>query len=252
MKSLPNITLSDDELDLIIEENKFDYGGEAIVCRNNNPHTLYKIFVHPDTNIPDIMSDNKLRKIEWLFHHEMKEAVRPLSTISNRGYLIGYEMTFEEEDEALINALLTPEEKIHFLRESARILQMFAKSDITYGDVKDDNVLVNRKTGKVKFCDIDNIRIGNLPIDIMGHGLIEYYDATHTIDEKTDAFMHNLLLLEQLKYHNLSHRTILNRLRTKPIMPEFSEEAERILTSLLPPENFSGEYAISYVKKKVI
>ena len=94
------------------------------------------------------------------------------------------------------------------------------------------------------------MRIGSLPIDIMGHGLIDYYDATQTIDEKADAFMHNLLLLEQLKYHNLSHRAILNRLRTNPIMPEFPEEAEKILTSLLPPEKFQGEYAISYIKRR--
>lgn len=250
MKRLPNITLSDAELDLLIEDNKFDYGGEAIVCRNNNPHTLYKIFVQPGTNIPDIMSDNKQRKVEWLYQHEIEDTVSPISTLSNRGYLIGYEISFDTDDVALINALLTPEEKIHFLRESARILQMFAKRDITYGDVKDDNVLINIKTGKAKFCDVDNIRIGNLPIDIMGHGLVEYFDANQTIDEKADAFMHNLLLLEQLKYHNLSHQAILNRLRTNPIMPEFPEEAERILTSLLPPEKFQGEYAISYIKRR--
>lgn len=250
MKKLPNIALSDKELDLIIENNKFDYGGEAVVCRNNNPHTLYKIFVHPGTEIPDIMSDNKLRKIEWLFQHELEDTVRPISTLSNRGYLIGFEMSFDEDDESLINALLTPEEKVHYLHESADILRRFSALDITYGDVKDDNVLINKKTKKAKFCDVDNMRIGNLPIDIMGHGLIEYYDATQTIDEKADAFMHNLLLLEQLKYHNLSHRAILNRLRTNPIMPEFPEEAERILTSLLPPENFQGEYAISYIKRR--
>jgi serine/threonine protein kinase len=250
MKCIPNITLSDDELDLLIEDNKFDYGGEAIVCRNNNPNTLYKIFVQPGTNIPDIMSDNKQKKVEWLYQNEIEDTVRPISTLSNRGYLIGYEISFDIDDVALINALLTQEEKIHFLHESARILQMFAKRDITYGDVKDDNVLINIKTGKAKFCDVDNIRIGNLPIDIMGHGLVEYFDANQTIDEKADAFMHNLLLLEQLKYHNLSHQAILNRLRTNPIMPEFPEEAERILTSLLPPEKFQGEYAISYIKRR--
>jgi serine/threonine protein kinase len=250
MKCIPNITLSDDELDLLIEDNKFDYGGEAIVCRNNNPNTLYKIFVQPGTNIPDIMSDNKQKKVEWLYQNEIEDTVRPISTLSNRGYLIGYEISFDTDDVALINALLTQEEKIHFLHESARILQMFAKRDITYGDVKDDNVLINIKTGKAKFCDVDNIRIGNLPIDIMGHGLVEYFDANQTIDEKADAFMHNLLLLEQLKYHNLSHQAILNRLRTNPIMPEFPEEAERILTSLLPPEKFQGEYAISYIKRR--
>lgn len=250
MKRMPNIELTDQELDLIIEDGKFDYGGEAIVCRNNNPHTLYKIFTHPGADVATIMPDNKYQKILELYNHPLEDTVSPLSTLTNRGYLIGYEMTFDEDDLALINAEMPDREREHFLRVTSRILQYYAERDITYGDVKDDNILINRKKGTAKFCDIDNMRTGQYPIDIMGHGLTEYFDAVRHIDEKADAFMHNLLFLEQLKYNNLSHKAILNRLAVHPLMPEFPDEVQDIIASLSTPEKFQGEYAIQYIKKR--
>ena len=250
MKTMPNIELTDKELEILIEESKFSYGGEAMVLRNNNPHTLYKIFTIPGTDIEAEMDDNKFRKIIRLYNSPLEGIVLPLSTISNRGKLIGYEMTYDEEDECLLDVIMSDSERTHFLHESKDILLYFTSQDVTYGDVKDDNVLVNRRTGKVKFCDIDNIRLQELPIDIMGHGLTEYFEVVRRIDEKADAYMHNLLFLEQLKYNNLSHRAILNRLRAKPIMPEFPEEVERIISTLIEPEKFNGEYAIQYIKRR--
>lgn len=250
MKRLPNIKLTDKEITLLLEDNKFDYGGEAIICRNNNPHTLYKIFTHPNTDIAARMSENKLRKIEWIYQRQLEDTVLPVATLSNRGTLIGYEMTFDEEDEALINTLLTEDEKIHYLHSSADILRYYSELGIVYGDVKDDNVLINPKTKKAKFCDVDNMQIDNMPIDVMGHGLYEYFDEVGIIDEKADAYMHNLLFLEQLKYNGLSHKAILSRLHAHPYLVEFPDEAQRVLESLTEPKNFTGEYAISYVKRK--
>lgn len=250
MKRLPNIALSDDELDFIIKHNVFDYGGEAIVCRNDNPHTLYKLFTHPETSDVFRMCENKLQKIIWLYKHQLDGLVIPTATISNRGTLIGYEMPFDQDDESLLNTLLTEEEKIHYLHETAKILKSLPAYDVIYGDVKDDNILINTKTKTAKFCDIDNMKIGEYPIDIMGYGLHEYFDARQVIDPNADAFMHNLLLLEQLKYNNLSHKEILTRLQTRPIMPEFPEAVEQILTTLISPETFQGEYAIEYIKRR--
>ena len=62
--------------------------------------------------------------------------------------------------------------------------------------------------------------------------------------------MHNLLTLEQLKYNNLSHRAILNRLSANPLLVEFPEEAQKIFATLCEPQNFNGEYAIEYIKRK--
>ncbi len=248
MKIMPNIKLTNDELDLMLLDNRFDYGGEAIVVRGNNPHTLYKIFVYPSSDIPEIISSNKERKIIELYQRQLEGSTHPVSTISLNGGIVGYEMTYDEGDEALLNLDLSPEEKMYVLEKSADILEYFATQDVTYGDVKDDNVLYNPRTKQVKFCDMDNTRVGILPIDVMGHGLYDYHQAVGVIDEKTDAYMHNLLLLEQLRYNNLSHKAILNRLKQRPMMPEFPEEVERLLNGLTQPENFDGRYAVKMIR----
>ena len=249
MRVMPNKKLSLEELDIMLFDKRFDYGGEAIVLRSPNPNTLYKIFVYPSTDLPERVSSNKERKIIELYQRQLEGAVQPISTLSLNGDLIGYEMTYEPGDIPLLNLDLSQEEKMYVLEKSSDILTYFASPDITYGDVKDDNVLFNQTTKKVKFCDMDNIRIGTLPIDVMGHGLYDYYKAVGTIDEKTDAYMHNLLLLEQLRYNNLSHKAILSRLRQKPMMPEFPEEVENLLNGLTTPENFDGRYAIKMLKR---
>ena len=84
----------------------------------------------------------------------------------------------------------------------------------------------------------------------MGHGLSDYFDITKKIDDKADAFMHNLFLLQQLKYDDLSYKLILTHLKTNPTMTEFPEEARKILSTLAHPETFEGEYAIQYIKRK--
>ena len=33
-------------------------------------------------------------------------------------------------------------------------------------------------------------------------------------------------------------------------MPEFPEEVERIISTLIEPEKFNGEYAIQYIKRR--
>lgn len=250
MKKMPNIELSDKELALLIKDNLFNYGGEAVVCKNNNPHTLYKIFTFPGTNIEVTMPDNKLKKITRLYQRRIEGTTRPLSTLTNKGNLIGYEMTYDEDDKTMLDSILTEDEKIHYLAHSAELLQYFAMRDIIFGDVKNDNVLINKKTKKAKFCDIDNAQVDDLPIDVIGHGLTEYYDATEIIDEKSDAFMHNLLFLEQLKYNDKSHSAILRYLSTNPMLSEFPNEVREIITSLKDPQIFAGEYAIQYMKKR--
>ena len=248
MKRLPNIEIPDQQLDLIIDDGLFDYGGEAIVCRNNNPNTLYKLFLTPVSIIPDTMTDNKLKKIVWIYNHPLEHTVMPTAAITNNGEIIGYEMTYDRDDESLLNAILTPDETIACLQETARILQYYASKDITYGDVKSDNILVNNNN-QIKFCDIDNIRIGDMPVDIMSYALTDYFKINKTIDEKADAYMHNLLALEQLKYNGTSYKSILSKIKSKPKMPEFSNEMKKIFLSLAKPEQFNGEYAIQYIKK---
>ncbi len=67
---------------------------------------------------------------------------------------------------------------LHFLNKSKEALQYFAQNDIIYGDVNNRNLLINPITGEVKFCDIDNIRLGQFPIDILDWELERYIPQT--------------------------------------------------------------------------
>ena len=44
-------------------------------------------------------------------------------------------MTYDEEDECLLNVIMSDRERTHFLHEAKDILLYFASQDVTYGDV---------------------------------------------------------------------------------------------------------------------
>lgn len=251
MKRLPNTKLTTQELDLLIEDNLFNYGGEAIICKNNNPHSLYKIFVYPGSTDPERMSDNKLKKVTHYYHNDISGLVKPLSTLEHNGILIGYETTYDEAEMSLLDCCLTSPETVSYLEQGQDLLNYFATQDITYGDVTPDNLLVNRRTNQVKFCDIDNTRVGAYPIDVMSYGLTEYYEETGSMDASADVYMHNLLTLEQLYFPNMTYNRIVRQLRLGKGPNDVSEEAKRIIDSMRYPTSFTGEYVLPHIKQKI-
>lgn len=252
MRRLPNIELTDNNLKQIIADGRIDFGSEAMICLNNNPHTVYKIFREPGTIKSTPMSENKYKKILRLYDEQLEDSVQVISTISNKGELIGYETSFDQNDESMLDAILTRDEIFYYLRKSANVLLYYVSKDITYGDVKSDNILINKKNKSLKFCDLDNMQIGELPIDIMGAELTKYYEETLSIDEKADAYMHNLFFLEQLIYRNCSYSEILKSLSESSLSPElliYPNKVQEIIRTLTNPSSFKGEYAIQYIKK---
>lgn len=250
MKRLPNKKLTTQELDLLIEDNLYNYGGEAIICTNDNPHSIYKIFVSPGTNIPDRMSNNKLKKVCYYYQNDICGLIKPLSTIEHNGTLIGYETTYDAANESLLDSILTPSEIFSCLEQSKNILEYLATKDITYGDVTSDNILFNAHTKKAIFCDIDNTRVGDYPIDIMSNSLFDYVTLRKKVDSTIDAYMHNLLTLEQLYFRNAPYMEIVKKLRAGLNPIDKDQLATRIITSMQNPENFTGDYVLSYIKQK--
>lgn len=237
MDRLKNIEISPTEIHNIIKHSFFSNGGEAVVCRTNNPNTLYKIFYKGQMYNVVPMSENKLRKLEILHSLQLTGSVFPLRTITCNKELIGYEMTYNPEEIRFFPGEFDRSDVISKLESIKDILEYFARYDITYADVASRNILFNKHTGKMKFCDMDNVQIGQYPIDIIPLKLSPYYDVCG-IDEKTDAYMHNLLTLD-----------ILNS-RKQKLEKEFSRKALPIIESMKEPENFQGEYIIQYVKKR--
>ena len=245
MRLMPNISLTEKEVENLTTRRVFNYGGEAVICQSENPHTLYKLFTAPHSREVISMTENKEAKITMLHLLKLKNSTYPLSTISMNGKLIGYEMTKAIDYLPIFLPDLSREEIIHMLREAKNTLEYFASKDITYGDIKNDNLLVNPKTGEIMFCDMDNIRLGTREIDIASYELEWFLQCYGKTDEKADAYMHNLLTLEMLNYPNIArYQYIIELMRCGEIPTGYNLLAHDTLKSMLCPQNFDGEYII--------
>ena len=251
MKTMPNIKITMEDFQILRYAGYFKDGGEAVICKGNRSDTLYKIFYDEKKKQPRIMSDNKYQKILHQFNQPLDYSVQSLSTISLDDELIGYEMTYDVEDEAM-TPNLPRQELITYLRQARNILEYYASKDIIYGDIKANNILVNRRTKTVKFCDMDNIQLGQYPIDLVGYDLSCFKAEHGSIDDTSDAYMHNLLTLEQLSYKEKTFQSILYTLSAGNRPKHYQKQAYRIMQQMVRAESFQGEYLIQYVKNKVI
>ncbi len=256
MKCLPNLEITKEEADFLLE-NPYSVGGEAIICPGGRL-TLLKLFVnhHLHEQISgseyydsrDLlgMSDNKLKKIEVLYQKEPQGLIKPLRTLSINKKLIGYEMSKEIGAFQYAPKATKPNDNISILTQSGKILRGLAQLNMTYGDVSPRNILVNAKTGEVTFCDVDNMRIGDYPIDIMDPELFEYGE-TRAYDHTADAYMHNLLTLYSLT-NSETNEDVLNMIEAGIIPNIFNRRGRTTIESMTSPETFNGEYAIQYIK----
>lgn len=259
MRCLPNMSFSLEELERIISRDKIK-GGEAYICETTGPNTLYKIFYQDDEQDPIsynyesnpisatskivTMPYNKLRKLEKLYQMQLEHSVRPVSTISVNGELVGYEMTRDKSDIVLTPHKMSDSELLRYLRQTKDILEYFSYHGIIYGDVAPRNILINTKTRTAKFCDIDNIRLGSYDFDVKPYELISYQMDRGSIDKKADAYMHGLMTLTCLDVD-----LELCFLQDKYFKEHFEEEAMDVIEGLGNPREFSGEYLVQYVKR---
>lgn len=257
MKIMPNLELADEDVDFLFNDNRrFDYGGESIICRGIKKNTAYKIFFDRDDNELLMMSDNKFEKIKRQYQHPLEHSIKPLRTITLLGELIGYEMTYDPNDISLLDSIITKEEMIRCLKETKKILEYYHSKDIIYGDVKDDNILINSVTGKISFCDMDNIYMQELPIDVMGQELSDFFDE-HQADVIADHYMHNLLTLYKTinkeKMKPKSYYEIAAMIREESIsIPElYDEDAKCLIKKMEKLSQYDGGYLIDYIKKEI-
>lgn len=239
---MKNITLTRRELNHLMKRSFYSCGGESIVCKPNTENTLYKIFTKGRKVIP--MSENKERKIVRLHELQLEDSVRPLQTISYKGNLIGYEMTYDKDDVRYSPSQHTRSEKIAYLEESSRILKYFATKDIVYGDVAYRNILYNRRTGKCKFCDMDNIQLEGNPIDLIGTTTpLSTYAEICGVDEKADAYVHNIFTFQTLEVDFPFYFE-------GELEYDFEQPGIAIVDSMQEPDTFTGDYVIQYVKRR--
>ena len=239
MKRIPNIVLDEKQVREIMTRGKLFSGTEAVICRGNNPYTLYKIFNKLGNPIP--MGDNKEKKIIRIYDREIDYSVKPVSTLSLDGVLIGYEMVDEYDFDTYKLYELMPEEVMQLLKETKKVLEYFTSKGIIYGDMEPRNILFNRGTGEVKFCDMDNVQIDNCKMDVFPYSLIEY-NETRGIDDGVHPYMHNRLVLGAFDLDMYcSSKFALKKV--------FKKTGRKIIESMKTPKEFKEEYVLTYMKK---
>ncbi len=252
MKLIPTIEITEEDFDFQTSNYLFADGGESIICQSETPRTLDKFFVDQWTRKMVPMSDNKIAKVSLLYQLEPESTIPPIALIVKSGIIIGYRMHHPTTYKTLEKAKLTRKMRIKAIRKSQDVLAKLNQQDITYADVKSDNILVNEKTGDVIFCDIDNVRVRNYPVDIKSRDIRRYYEVYGEMDETVDAYMHNLLTLQQLGFKEEIpeyYSDIILRLKRGPYPTGFKQTATPILESMTIPQEFNGEYLAKHIKR---
>lgn len=264
---LPIIELSPKQITTL---EVIDGGNESIITKSGRSGTLYKIFSYDiendnyDTNddeYDDEQKEDSDRDLEELYCNKanklnaiynmpaLQYSVLPLSIINSDGKFIGYEMTYDRKDIPLSSAVLSIADRINTLRRVKLILEYYSSRGIIYGDVRSSNILINRLTRALKFCDIDNIGLGSLEIDVLPTIADKFINERGRVDQTLSMYMYNLLALEQIAYPGKKYNTILNRLKNGEMPPNFKSDAERVIDGMLQPKSFQGESILQYVKK---
>ena len=241
MISLPNKKLNDKEMLSSFLKGKMYGGAEAVICHSDRTDSVYKIFSDKGIIVP--MGDCKEDKINILYNKNLDFSTKIISTISYRGDIVGYEMFFDEElvSQPMYNFCYNKEELIYFLKKTKEILEYFMDNDILYGDVADRNILFNRHTGEIAFCDMDNVKIGYRQIDTMPLDLFDYQDR-RGIDYGVHPYMHNKMLLRAFGYDefNVDAKLFKNYLKLA---------SKKTIASMIRPEDFDDTYLIDFIRK---
>lgn len=236
---IPNKKITKNEFLDITTYQRLKSCGEAIICESDNPYSLYKIFSFTDK--PKPMGENKVQKISQLYEMQVEHSVHPISTISLDDIIIGYEMTTDFGLETYKMYQLSPEEQRYFLTQTKEILEYFSSLGIIYGDIEPRNILFNRETGEIRFCDMDNISLNGLPMDLTPSN-VDAYTTYRPFDQGLHPYMHNIMTLRTL---GLDSYWATKR----ELKQYFKRPAIKTVTSMKNPIDFNNEYIIQYIKK---
>lgn len=245
-KTLPDITLSKDELMYLKDNlNQYHSGCEGIIIKGEDPRVVRKIFLYdideaytkPREKVEQ-MRQNKLKKIQILGNmHQLKNDLKVTRTISHEGIFMGYEMVSSFPQFPLDTNPLYVENLIPYLKRLRDILEDYHKHGIVFGDVKANNVLQNQEFDIVSFCDVDNIQVGNLPIDLPNFCIQRFQQEDGLIPEAVDHYMFNLLTLSELFYGSKFYRDVEEKIKRGDFPTGLTKESYKILTKMAECKN---------------
>ena len=226
------------------ENHYMDLGMESHIYRNS-PNTIIKIW--KDEVITNSQKENKKDKLVKMYERRLKHIPTIISTYSLYGVCIGYEMSYDEDDIPMLIAPLDKSNKLKALKEMKSILQYFIDEGVIYPDIKNDNILINNRTGNLTFCDIDNSKIDSLPIDVYPHYAARFFKGYGQEDSALHSYMLNLYTLTELT--GTWQDEVIEGISQDAYQDMFIEKGKVILKQMkkVTPK-YTGEYLIDYIK----
>lgn len=226
------------------EKHCMDLGIEGNIYQNS-PNTIIKIW--KDEVITNSQKENKKAKLVKMHERRLKYIPRIISTYSLDDLCVGYEMSYDEDDIPMLIAPLDKNDKLKVLKEMKSILQYFINEGVIYPDIKNDNILINSKTGNITFCDIDNSKINSLPIDVYPYYAARFFKKYGQEDNTLHSYMLNLYTLTELT--GTWQDEVIEGIMEEKYQDMFREKGKVILKQMkkVTPK-YTGEYLIDYIK----
>lgn len=190
---LKRIQLTQEELKKL-RERKFDYGGESIIVKSDAPNIIFKLY-RESVIIEE--RQNKHKKLELVSERKVKFIAQPQAVLISEGQIVGHAFNYDIDDMPMLIAPLSIKEKISYFRQIKMILNYFRRNSIIFADLKCDNILINPKNGRIKFCDIDSIQIDELKTSVHEE-LLQQFFKNGFVDERIHTYLHNLMILDEL------------------------------------------------------
>ena len=152
--------------------------------------------------------ENKVKKLKILENLD-EDIIKPKAIVLDKNSkIIGYTMEYKNNFRSINPRELSHQKKIKYLLQLKEKLDILHKHDIVYGDIKSSNILINDNF-EMYLCDLDNIQIDNLPIDVINIGAYLYTDVINNIDKSLDIYMYNIYVLKiLLGFHTIDEEIL--------------------------------------------
>lgn len=150
--------------------------------------TVYKVLLG-DHSLDDI----KIKELIYLKNLSLTSTTNPLNILTIDG--IPSAFTIEHFDGKNLDSI--PKEykkRLNILRSAKNNLLDIHRNHIIVGDLHSGNILFN-ENGETKFCDIDGMLITPGSMKRMNNLEREYFEVFHTIDQRCDIYLFNILTL---------------------------------------------------------
>lgn len=260
---LTNIEITKEELEYY-KINHDNHGKESYIKYIDNHTKARKIFrenfgydnldIEKYDEFFEGIRENKLRKaIELSKIKVFENEVKLINTISCNKKFVGYDTVKPKGMRAVADYYLTRKEVAEYFKQIENKIEYFHSLGIVIGDITWFNVLLDKERKEVALCDLDNMQIGKYKIDILPSMIEPFCAGTCLMNQKIDAYMYNLMLMNELDSYYDGYQEIERALEGGYRPSYLEKRASKIIQRMIEASAcgyYNGEYLTDYIKVK--